>query len=353
METYELLSALVLAPGVSGGEGPVRAVVAGQLQSAGIEPARLARDELGNCWLHRGPPGEAERLLIAPLDELGLRSTSIRADGLCGVTAVGGIDPQLWEGTPVVVHTAGGPVPGAIAPVSLHVTERQGLGPQARLKINDLLLDLGARSAAEVAALGVRLLDSVTWPKRIERLGGGLVQARSLDDRFGCAALLMAAAELARNEPALPTVLAWSVQEEVGLRGARELAARFCGCHEVIAVDSYTVGRGPRDNRQFDGPVPGGGPVLRSWDSTVLVPDDVRAALLAKADALGYALQYGYMPGGNDASLFAGTGARTFALGVCVQYSHSQAERCHLGDVAQLAKLLGAWCRSATALAAG
>jgi putative aminopeptidase FrvX len=350
MDMYNVLGALVSAPGVSGNEGPVRAVVAEQLATAGIEPARLARDELGNCWLHLGPAGEAERLLIAHMDELGLRITSIRPDGLCAVTAVGGIDPQLWEGTPVVVHSGGGPVPGAIAPVSLHVTDRQGLGPQARLKISDLLLDLGAKSAEDVAALGVRMLDPVTWPKRIQRLGGGLVQARSLDDRFGCAALLAAAAELARQEPELPTVLAWSVQEEVGLRGARELAGRFCGCREVIAVDSFTVGLGPRDSRQFDGPLPGNGPVLRSWDATILVPDEVRAKLLAKAAGLGFQLQYGYMPGGNDASVFAGTGARVFDLGVCIQYSHSQAERCHLGDLEQLAGLLAAWCRSDTAL---
>lgn len=353
MDIYNLLSKLVLSPGVSGNEGPVRAVIAEQLGAAGIDPARLARDELGNCWLHLGPAGEAARLLIAHMDELGLRITSIRPDGLCHVAAVGGIDPQLWEGTPVVVQTAAGPVPGALAPVSLHVTERQGLGPGARLKISDLLLDLGAKSAEDVAALGVKLLDSVTWPKRIERLGGGLVQARSLDDRFGCAALVAAAVALARDEPAVPTVLAWSVQEEVGLRGARELAGRFCGCREVIAVDSFTVGQGPRDNRQFDGPLPGGGPVLRSWDGTVLVPDDVRAALLAKAERLDIPLQYGYMPGGNDASVFAGTGARVFALGVCVQYSHSQAERCHLGDITELADLLALWARSDTSLSVG
>jgi putative aminopeptidase FrvX len=237
-------------------------------------------------------------------------------------------------------------VPGAIAPVSLHVTTRQGHGPHERLKIIELLLDLGARSAADVEALGVRLLDPVTWPKRIARLGGGMVQARSLDDRFGCAALVEAAGRLSKNPPPIPTVLAWSVQEEVGLRGGRVLAGRFRACREVIAVDSFTVGFGPRDNRQFDGPRPGLGPVLRCHDATTMVPDELRLGLLSKAQSLGFSPQYGYMPGGNDASVFADSGARAFALGVCVQYSHSQAERCHLGDVAQLSDLLTAWCLS-------
>jgi len=122
-DLYGLLESLILAPGVSGAEGPVRAVVAAE---------ELERDDIGNTWIHLGPAGEPERLLVAHMDELGLRITSIREDGLCAVVNVGGIDPQLWEGTPVVVYTEAGVVPGAIAPVSLHVTTRQGHGPHER-----------------------------------------------------------------------------------------------------------------------------------------------------------------------------------------------------------------------------
>jgi len=345
-ELFDLLSSLVLTPAVSGNEAPLRKIISRQLAQGGIDAGRLKRDELGNCWLTFGPSEDPERLLIAHMDELGLRITSIREDGLCHVAAVGGIDPQLWEGTPIVVHTQGGPVPGCVAPVSLHVTERQGHGPKERMKIKDLLLDLGAMSPAEVAALGVCLLDSVTWPKAISRLYGDLVQARSLDDRFGCAALVATALQLQQNPPSVPVALAWSVQEEVGLRGARALIPQFATCREVIAVDSFTVGLGPRDNRQFDGPRPGGGAVLRCWDSTVLVPDELRWQLLDKARGLGIELQYGYMPGGNDASVFSQGGASTFAFGVPVQYSHSAAERIHMGDLYTLIELLVAWCSS-------
>jgi putative aminopeptidase FrvX len=125
---------------------------------------------------------------------------------------------------------------------------------------------------------------------------------------------------------------------------------QFAACREVIAVDSFTVGLGPRDNRQFDGPRLGGGAVLRCWDATVLVPDELRWRLLDKARGLGIELQYGYMPGGNDASVFAESGARTFAFGVPVQYSHSAAERIHLDDLTALVGLLVAWCGSAIEL---
>jgi putative aminopeptidase FrvX len=343
---YDRLAALAQIYGVSGNEAAVAAEVRRQLAAGGIDPARLASDQLGNHWLHCGPAGEPQRLLVAHLDEIGLRITSMRPDGLCRVVPIGGIDPQLWEGVAVLVHTAAGPVPGCIAPVSLHVTQRQGLGPKARLEITDLLLDLGCSSAGEVAGLGVALLDSVTYMKQPQRVGPGgqLVQARSLDDRFGCTALVEVALALQAAPPEVPTVLAWVVQEEVGLRGSAVLAQRFAQCAEVIAVDSYTIAATPRDNQQFAAARLGGGPVLRCFDATTLVPDSMRRALLDKTAALGCDVQYGYMPGGNDASVFEAGGAGVLGFGVPLTYSHSAVERIHLGDLAGLCALLIAWC---------
>lgn len=349
---FEPLDELVSAAGVSGSEEPVAAVVADQLSAAGIPPDRLQRDALGNRWLQFGTSGEGpRRLLAAHMDEIGLRITSIRPDGICRVQAVGGIDPQLWEGTEVQVHTAGGIVPACIAPVSLHVTQRSGLGSTARLKAEDLYLDLGIGSASRVGQLGVRLLDPVTWIKGLTALPDGIVQGRSLDDRFGCLALIELAKRLHRKAPALPTVVAWTVQEEVGLRGARALQQRFPGPAEVIAVDSFTVGRGPRDSTQFDSVFLGGGPALRAWDATTLLPDGARDAVIAAAAEAGITLQYGHMPGGNDASIWeastaalGGPDARAYGLGIPVQYSHSNVERAQLSDLAGLIGLLGALC---------
>jgi putative aminopeptidase FrvX len=363
-ELYGALAELIQAPGVSGSEGPVAQVVAAQLAAAGYPAGALQSDALGNRWLCLGPgwDGETEaapaaggfkpqRLLAAHLDEIGLRVTSILPSGLCRVQAVGGIDPQLWEGTPVVVQGANGPLPACIAPVSLHVTMRSNQGPTGRIRAEELWLDLGVSSRDELAELGVDILTPVTWPKGLSRVGSGsIVQGRSLDDRFGCAALTQLAARLLHSAPAQATVLAWTVQEEIGLRGARALAARFPHVPEVIAVDSFTIGMGPRDSRQFDSVTLGGGPALRAWDATTLMPDSVRERVLGRALELGYPLQYGHMPGGNDASAWEGSAygfsdaAAVFGLGIPVQYSHSNVERAHLGDLEALVELLAAWC---------
>jgi putative aminopeptidase FrvX len=350
VEVLAQLTALIEAAGVSGSEGPVAAVVERELQRAGYAERAIESDYLGNRWVRLGPAGETQRLLVAHMDEIGLRVTAVRPDGICRVVAVGGIDAQLWEGTPVVVHTAAGPVGGCIAPVSLHVTGRSNMGPSGRLKIEELLLDLGTASEQATRDLGVDVLDYVTWPKRLTPLAGELVQGRSLDDRFGCCALLQLAARLRENGPAVPTVLAWAVQEEVGLRGARALARRFPLCREVIAVDSYTVGNGPRDNKQFDSVRLGGGPAIRSFDATTLMPEAARRAALALAAEMGAPLQYGFMQGGNDASVFEDSGAVVLGLGVPLAYSHSAVERIHLGDLAGLIDLLDGWCHRAPGL---
>lgn len=342
-QLIDILSALISVPGVSGAEEPVAREIESLLISANVTEARIEKDCLGNRFVRFGPDESPRRLLVAHMDEIGFRITSIGDDGICRVIASGGIDPQLYEGAPVEIHTKSGDVPAVFAPVSHHVTFRTGVFKDRRIGVEDLMLDLGAKSREEAAALGVRLLDSVTFPKRFRRLAGGFVEARSLDDRFGCAALVMLAARLAENPPPVPTVLAWAVQEEVGLRGARALASRFSP-DEAIAIDSFTVGTGPRDNRQFDAVKPGGGAVLRSLDSTTIVPDAVRDAILEKAASLGIPLQYGYMPGGNDASMFEAGGARVFGCAVPVEYSHTAAERIHIGDLENLVELLAAWC---------
>ncbi len=340
---YALLSEFVLVHGVSGNEARVAEIVERRLIEIGYQKDRIKRDSLGNRWIEFGDGSKPLRLLVAHMDEIGFRITSIRADGLMRVVNVGGLDGQLYEGAPVVVHTSSGDIPGAFSTLSHHVSFRSSKSDGRRLSVEDLILDIGATSAEEVHRAGIHLLDSVTFPKRIEQLTGGFVQARSLDDRFGCAALIALAEYLFSNEPLIPTVVAWSVQEEVGLRGARALAERFKDVDEAIAIDSFTVGSGPRDNKQFDAVKPGSGAVLRAFDTTTLVPDVTRKALLEKAASLDFKLQYGYMPGGNDASMFEVFGSRVFGFSVPVVYSHTAAERISMHDLASLIELLCAW----------
>ena len=345
-ELLALLQDLVLTYGVSGNETQVARVVTNRLESLGVDPGLVHRDYIGNHWVCFGPDGEPERVLIAHMDEIGLRITRIREDGHCHVQPVGGIDPQLWEGTAVLVHTEAGSVSGCIAPVSHHISYRTVHAAGARITAADLVVDVGTESEDGTRELGISVHDTVTWQKSFARIGEAKVQGRSMDDRFGCTALIALAAQLAMEPPPVPTAVCWSVQEEVGLKGATALVKQFPLVREVIAVDSFTVGTGPRDVKTFDSVKLGNGPVLRCWDNTMLVPDENRKRVIKQAEELGFELQTGYMPGGNDAGVFVTQNARLLSFSVAVEYSHSQVERIHLGDLEQLTAFLIAWCRN-------
>ncbi len=343
-EVQACLAALVETPGVSGSEDRVAALISDMLVDAGYSREDIQRDEIGNLWIPLGPDDSpVERILVAHMDELGLRVASIRPDGYCHLAPVGGLDPQLWEGTKVLVHSGNGSVPGCIAPVSHHISYQSVYQDRRRIGAADLVLDVGANSADAVRAMGIQLLDPVTWDKQLTAIEGGIVQGRSLDDRFGCCALVMLAKALAGHPPAIGTVLAWSVQEEVGLKGAEALAKTFPDVREAVAVDSFTVGAGPRDVKTFEAVKLGEGAVLRSWDSRMLVPDTVRDRLLKKAAALGHQLQVGFMPGGNDSAPFISGRTRRYCFSVPLMYSHSQVERISLQDLDRLIALLTDW----------
>src|SRR5688500_4619715 len=133
MDLLAVLARLVECPGVSGSEERLAALVESELASAGYAAGQIERDYLGNRWLKLGPAGQVERLLVAHMDEIGLRVTAIRPDGICRVAAVGGIDPQLREATSGLVITRRGSVTGCVAPVSMPVTQRSNVGPTPRL----------------------------------------------------------------------------------------------------------------------------------------------------------------------------------------------------------------------------
>ena len=130
------------------------------------------------------------------------------------------------------------------------------------------------------------------------------------------------------------------------LTAAYELIARAGLTHArpPYGIDSVTVGSGPRDNKQFDSVQLGSGPAIRAWDATTMLPEASFRAALARAEQIGVPLQYGYMQGGNDASVFEPSGARVLGLGVPLAYSHSNVERIHMGDLEQLVELLVGWC---------
>jgi putative aminopeptidase FrvX len=172
------------------------------------------------------------------------------------------------------------------------------------------------------------------------RLGRHRVLARSFDDRVGSTALLLA---LRRIDPAKlrrRVTFAWSVEEEVGLNGARALAERMPDLVEVHAVDTFVSADSPIESRRFAEAPLGRGPVLRAMDNGYLAPRELIDRCLAVAERHGIPVQVGFTGGATDGMSFLANGAAVLPFAWPGRYSHSPVEVADLRDVESLVKLI-------------
>ena len=208
----ELMKQLCALPGPSGCEDAVREFVLEKVKPFADE---IKTDAIGNVMVFRKGKKALERpvVLCAHMDEVGVIIKKITDDGMLKFGFVGGVDPRVVIGRPVRF----GDVQGVIGIKAVHLTtaaERRTMP-----KTKDLYIDIGAASKA-AAEDKVSLGDYGVFDSAVVEFGDGLIKAKAIDDRVGCAALL----RLIEDEPPIDTWFCFTVQEEVGLRGAASMA---------------------------------------------------------------------------------------------------------------------------------
>jgi putative aminopeptidase len=327
-----VLPPLVESYGVSGMEGPVRATVQRLLPPW----AHTETDTAGNLWLTVGR-GEPTVVFVAHLDEIGFRITAIGNDGVLEAEAAGGLFPSLWQGQPALVHTGRRAVPGVFVPRD---SAAPPLPPGATPTVQ---VDVGTADRAATEALGVRIGQTVTSPKRYTRLLGTRATGRSFDDRVGSSALVLAVRRLDPARLRHTVIFIWSVREEIGLEGAKAAAAAL-GLRpaRVHAIDTFVSADAPLERRNFAVAPLGSGPVARALDNSSVTPAAYVDSLVALARARNLPLQVGTTNGGNDGSVFSDWGVPDVPIGWPLRYSHSPAEVVDLRDVAGLADIVTA-----------
>lgn len=327
-----LVAELVETYGVSGDEALVREVVRRNLPAWAQAVARV--DTAGNLWVTAGS-GEPLVVFVAHLDETGFQITAVRDDGSLELRNRGGFLPWLWEATPALVHTPQGPIPGVFTP-----RDSLGRGPP-RVPPGGFRVDVGARSPADVDALGIRVGQTVTNPKRFTRLAGTRATGRSFDDRVGSAAQVLALHALDPRALRHEVLFLWVVREEIGLEGsfvaAQELRFRPARVHPV---DTFVSADGPHDLRTFAAQPIGAGPVARAVDNSSVTPPTVVDTLRRLAARHRLPLQVGTTNGGNDGAAFTAWGVVDVPIGWPLRYSHSPVEVIDLRDVVGLAELV-------------
>ena len=309
----ELMKELCALPGPSGCEDAVRAFVLKRVKPFADE---IRTDAIGNVMVFRKGAKALDRpvALCAHMDEVGVIIKKITEDGMLKFGFVGGVDPRVVIGRPVRF----GDVPGVIGIKAVHLTtaaERRTMP-----KTKNLYIDIGATSRAAAEKL-VSLGDYGVFDSAVVEFGDGLIKAKAIDDRVGCAALL----RLLEDEPPVDTWFCFTVQEEVGLRGAASMAyALDPGFAMVLegttAADLAEVEGGKAVCRVR------GGVVLPFMDGATIYDAELFELLRNACDKRGICWQTKTrVAGGTDAGRIhkSRAGVRVCAAAAPVRYIHS------------------------------
>jgi len=323
----EELMEITQIPGISGYEERVREKI-----KEWIEPyADYAVDTIGNLIVELGE-GELKGIFMAHMDEIGLLITGIRPDGKLTFRKIGGIDDRLLYGRHFDVITENGKLDGVIGALPVHLNLERKFDT---VPWRELVIDIGAESRGEAEALGVKALDYAVFKKHFAVLNHRYVSTRSLDDRFGVVALVEAIKDLVDHDLDGRWIFAFTVQEEVGLKGARFLAERYSPKY-AFAVDSFACCGDLTGDVKL-----GGGAVIRAVDNSAIYTRELARKVTEIASRNEVPLQIGVTGGGTDASAFQHK-SEVLALSVPIRYLHSEVETLHLADLEALIKLIEA-----------
>ncbi|NJN95769.1 MAG: M42 family metallopeptidase [Anaerolineales bacterium] len=343
------LEQLSNAFGVSSVEGDVRKII--------LEAARPYADEwrvdtMGNLFITRNHRGNgstpARRVMVtAHMDEVGFMISEIKSNGRLKFKAIGGFDRRILLGKAIVVGQER--VPGVIGLKPVHLLRH---GEDERVDdIDSMYIDIGA--SGDNGGGKVSVGDFATFATQFGYLGGqprrrtdqGLVKGKAFDDRAGCAVLL----ELLKGDYPVDLVAVFTVQEEIGLRGAR--VAAYAAKPDLAFILECTAAD---DLPSLDDDAPegfprlGNGPAITVMDRTFIANRGLVDLLIATAESENIPHQF-KRPGigGTDAGAvhLAREGVPTVAVSVPARYIHSPAAILDLADFWSTVKLMQATLR--------
>jgi putative aminopeptidase FrvX len=327
-----ILKELSEAIGVSGDEEEVRTIILDAVR-AHVDEVRV--DTMGSVLVSkRGTGRQRMRVMLdAHMDEVGLMVVGHHDDGFLRVRTVGGIDPRLLPGALVQI----GPerIPGVIGIKPIHLLEDEE--EQKASKIENLVVDVGAKSKEEANKLAP-LGTYATFATRFCELGP-TVCGKAFDDRAGCAVLV----EVLRGERfRFDLHAAFTVQEEVGLRGAR-VAAYTIEPDCAFALEGTVADDIPKDKDTSPTTELGKGPAITVMDRSFIADRRLVRLLTSTAEELGIPYQF-KQPGigGTDAGAIvrARAGAPSVTVAVPCRYIHSPVSLLSLDDFNHTVKLM-------------
>jgi len=320
---YRLLEKLCNTCGVSGDEGAVRKVVLEQLDAFADD---VQVDALGSVLVtRRGNARSRLKVMVAAhMDEIGFMLTYDDEEGLFRFSTVGGIDPRQLAGKPVWVGA--GKTPGVIGAKPIHLTSADER--KKTIPINSLRIDVGPENKNKV-----KVGDRATFATVYKRIGPS-IRAKALDNRLGVATLI----ELVKHAPRnIDLLAAFTVQEEVGLRGARVAAynldpdlAFALDCTPAYDLPSQDEAENVQYNTRLDA-----GPAIYVADSGTLSDPRLIRHLVSVAETEKIPYQF-RQPGGGGTDAAAihrqRSGIPSVSVSVPGRYAHTAAGIVRISD---------------------
>lgn len=326
---FELLRKLCKASGVAGRENEIRNTLS-EIMTPLCDEVRT--DNMGNLICFKQGKGENREkiMLCGHMDEIGFIATYIESDGMIRVSSLGGINYTASSFSKVVFNNG---VEGVLVPES---------SASAPYSFDKVYVDIGAKdkkSAEKKVAVGdiLRCVPSLT------RLSYGRVCGRPIDDRVGCAVMVDVAMKLANEDVKDDLYYVFSVQEEVGCRGARTAAFSVkpdrCLVYDVTGTGD-TKGAKPMKCAVGDGAA------IKIKDSSVICNDVMVDELIscAKENKIKYQLEI-LTYGGTDTSSIQASGAIAAAISIPCRYIHSSVETIDMADVKACSALTVAYLK--------
>ncbi len=304
-------------------------------------------DVAGNSYARLGSGGAPRIMLAGHVDEIGLMITHVDDDGFLYVDGIGGWDPQVLVGQRIRFLTRKGDVLGVVGKKPIHLIKPEE--KEKAVKLQDLWVDVGARSRDEAGERGIRVGDPGVVDTNLIELGAGLIASRAVDNRVGAFVVLEVLRALAEGDkPAAEVTAVATTQEEIGFNGggARPSAYRI-DPQIAIAVDlTFSTDAPGVEKKQVGEHKLGSGPVL-SRGSAIHPLVFERLAETAEREGIPYTIQGSprFTSTDADAIYLQRQGVATAVVSVPNRYMHSPNEVVALEDVDATIRLVTAFCR--------
>src|SRR5690625_4731663 len=336
----EMLKDLTDVNGVAGFEHVVKQKAKSYLEPLSDE---IIEDNLGGVYGKKNAKDGSKTILIGGhLDEIGFMVTEIDDSGFLKFTPIGGWWNQVMLSQRMHITTGEGKViTGVIGSKPPHV-----LSPEERKKpveIKDMFIDIGVASKDEVLEAGIELGDMVTPASEFEEMTNkNYLLAKAWDNRYGVALSIDVMKNLEKEDININLVSGATVQEEVGLRGAK-VAANKVKPDLAIAVDVGLAMDTPGMKSSNGTGDLGKGPLVILLDGSNIGHVPFRKHILQVAKDKDIPVQLQVIPGGGtDAGSFhvSNDGVPSVAIGVPLRYMHSNVSIMHKEDYINAVRLV-------------